>query len=136
RVAIDSSGPLPDATQTTAALVGYLAASYDAVAGTLGPPPLFPRAPVLEFLLDAGGNRDARGENEAGGEHEARGDNVRREPEQTVAHQMAALVVEKLGSSPLHDAAGEGFFRYARQAAWQDPADGKLLADNAALASA
>ncbi len=113
RVAIDSFGPLPDAAGVAASLSGYLAASYDAAAGTFGPPPLFPRAPALSFLLHAGGER-----------------------EEPLARQMAFSVLEKLGASALQDPARGGFFRYARRAGWQEPAEGKPLADNAALASA
>src|SRR6185369_14192495 len=112
RVAIDSSGPLPDAASVAASLTGYLAASYDAAAGTFGPPPLFPRAPALSFLLHVEGER-----------------------ERPLARQMAFSVLEKLGASALEDPAG-GFFRYARGAGWHEPAEGKPLADNAALASA
>jgi len=107
RATVDTSGPLPEAAVVAASLRGYLAESFDAQAGSFGPAPLFPRAPVLEFLsgLDA------------------------------EALEMAIVSLERLRVSPMADADG-GFRRYARQAAWQEPVSEKMLADNAALASA
>jgi uncharacterized protein YyaL (SSP411 family) len=111
RVTLDTTGPLPDATATAASLRGYLADSFDAQAGSFGPPPLFPRAPVLDFLTGLPAS-DGR------------------------ALEMAATSLERLRAGAMFDAADGGFRRYARQASWQEPVSEKMLADNAALASA
>ncbi len=110
RAAIDSSGPLPDAAKTAASLVGYAGASFDAEAGAFGPPPWFPRAPLMDFLVERGRRGDA------------------------AALAIATTALERLQGSPLEDRARGGFFRFARAGRWQDPAPEKFLADNAALA--
>jgi len=112
RVTVDTSGPLPNAQAAAATLRRYIAESFDAAAGTFGPPPLFPRGPMLDFLLRlaASGNDPA-------------------------TLEMATVSLDRLRSSPMVDARRGGFFRYAKQAGWQDPVREKMLADNAMLAS-
>lgn len=110
RAAIDASGPLPDAKAVSDALRGYLASSFRADPGAFGKPPLFPRAPTLRFLLGRRDDADAAG--------------------------MAIASLEAILRSELHDAAQGGFFRYAAGDGWKEPAREKMLADNAALASA
>ena len=113
RATVDTSGPLPDAAAVAAALRGYLVEEFDAEAGSFGPVPLFPRAPVLEFLLRLNGDSADAG-----------------------ALDMVTISLDRLRLSPLADRAGGGFHRYAKRAAWQEPAPEKMLADNAAIASA
>lgn len=110
RASIDPSGPLPDAKAVSDALRGYLASSFDAASATFGGPPLFPRAPALRFLLG------------------------RRDDPASVA--MAAAALEAMRASELRDAKDGGYFRYASAAGWRQPSREKMLADNAALASA
>ncbi|HEY2776218.1 MAG TPA: DUF255 domain-containing protein [Candidatus Binatia bacterium] len=113
RAALDTTGPVPAAAEVATALRGYVAKSLDAASASFPPPPLFPRAPLLDFLL-----RSAAGEAADGG------------------RTAAEAVLAGLRVSALDDAVGGGFFRYARKAGWQEPSHEKLLADNAALASA
>lgn len=113
RAGIDTSGPFPDAAAVAASMRATLAESFDAEAGSFGEPPLFPRAPLLEFLVHL---------HVRGGDDEALA--------------MAVTSLEKLARSDLADAEHGGFRRYARQAGWKQPVPEKMLADNAALASA
>lgn len=110
-VAVDTSGPTPDAKAVMAALHDSAASAFDAGDAAFGPPPLFPRAPLLGSLLAL---------------HARNGDQA--------ALAMATGVLTALRSSPLADPVGGGFHRYAKKAAWADPAYEKMLADNAALA--
>jgi len=110
-VALDASGPTPDATAVTAALRASIASAYDSSAAAFGPPPLFPRAPLLGFLLWL---------------------HARSEDQDALA--MATTVLAALRSSPLADPVGGGFHRYAKKAAWTEPSYEKMLGDNAALA--
>ena len=112
RAANDPSGELPEAAAVFASLRGYLAESWNPREASFGAPPLFPRAPVLDFLLRL---------------HARTGD--------AEALEMAIAVLTRLQDSPLHDSADGGFFRYAREAQWKSPSAEKLLADNAALAT-
>lgn len=110
RAAIDTSGPMPDADATSSALLDLVVASFDADAGTFGDPPLFPRTPLLDFLVERGRRGDQR------------------------ALAVATAALGRLQESPLFDRGRGGFFRFARGERWQDPAPEKNLADNAALA--
>ncbi len=112
RAANDPSGELPVAAEVFASLRGYLAESWNPHEASFGAPPLFPRAPMLEFLLRL---------------HARTGD--------AEALEMAIAVLTRLQGSPLRDAADGGFFRHAREARWKSPSNEKLLADNAALAT-
>lgn len=112
RAANDPSGELPGAAAVFASLRGYLAESWNPRDASFGAPPLFPRAPVLDFLLRF---------------HARTGE--------AEALEMGIAVLTRLQDSPLHDAADGGFFRYAREARWKSPSNEKLLADNAALAT-
>lgn len=111
RAALDPSGELPGAAAVFASLRGYLAEAWSPRDASFGAPPLFPRAPVLDFLLRL---------------HSRTGD--------AEALEMVIAVLTRLQESPLHDAVDGGFFRYAREAGWKSPSSEKLLADNAALA--
>lgn len=108
RSTIDASGPVPGAGACARALRGYLSDSFDESSGSFGPPPLFPRAPALDFLLRLHGDEKAL--------------------------SMVTTSLAKLRVSPLADPVAGGFHRYAEQAGWNEPVREKMLADNAAIA--
>jgi uncharacterized protein YyaL (SSP411 family) len=112
RAALDTSGEVPDAAAAVATLRKYVAEVFDPESGAFGPPPLFPRPPIVEFLIETG---------------RATGD--------AAALAMARTALERLRDGPLADADGGGFYRFARETGWKEPERTKLLADNAALAS-
>jgi uncharacterized protein YyaL (SSP411 family) len=93
-----------------ATLSRYVAESFDPAGGSFGGPPVFPRPPVLEFLLESGRSDAA-------------------------ALEMARRALSKMRASALADPSG-GFYRFARGARWDDPERVKSLADNAAIALA
>lgn len=112
RAALDTMGPFPDANAVAIALLGYLSESFDAQAGSFGAPPLFPRAPLLGFLLQ-----------------------MHRRRANADALRMLTFSLDRLRESALVDPVDGGFHRFAAQANWQEPAYEKMLADNAALAT-
>jgi uncharacterized protein YyaL (SSP411 family) len=113
RAALDTKGAVPGTAEAVAGLRKYIAEIFDPPSGAFGPAPLFPRPPDVEFLLETG---------------RATGD--------AAALDMARTALERLQASPLADAVGGGFYRYAKEAGWKEPERTKLLADNAAIASA
>jgi uncharacterized protein YyaL (SSP411 family) len=112
RAGLDTKGAVPDTAATVAALRRYVADSFDPESGAFGAPPLFPRPPVVEFLLESA-----------------------RPAADAALLGMARAALERLRDGPLADAAGGGFYRFAREKGWKDPERAKLLADNAAIAS-
>ncbi len=110
RAALDTKGAAPDSAATVAALRRYVAESFDPESGAFGAPPLFPRPPVLGFLLRTRGLDGA-------------------------ALGMVTTALTRMKDGPLADAAGGGFFRFGRDRGWKDPERVKMLADNAAIAS-
>jgi uncharacterized protein YyaL (SSP411 family) len=110
RAGADTKGDMPDAAATATALRRYIAEAFDAESGAFGPPPLFPRPPIVDFLLDAGRTDEA-------------------------ALGIARAALERLRASPLADTVRGGFYRFAKEPGWKDPERVKLLGDNAAIAS-
>ncbi|MFW5816283.1 MAG: thioredoxin domain-containing protein [Wenzhouxiangella sp.] len=91
-----------------AALLGQLAARFDAEHGGFGEAPKFPQAPVL-MALEAVLDRDEQ------------------------AERMLADTLDAIARYGLRDHLGGGFFRYATDAAWEIPHFEKMLSDNALL---
>ena len=90
------------------ALLGQLAASFDAEHGGFGTAPKFPQAPLLMAL-------------EALLEHDEQ------------AERMLADTLQAMARYGLFDHLGGGFFRYATDAAWEIPHFEKMLSDNGLL---
>jgi len=99
-----TEGPLPGAAELASA-VALLAADEDTVHGGFGGAPKFPVAPVLDFLVGAGG----------------------------AGRALAERTLLAMGSSPLRDPVEGGFFRYATRADWSEPHYERMLTDNAQL---
>ncbi len=78
----------------------------DRVNGGFGAAPKFPVVPVLQFLLDQGGER---------------------------ALDLAERTLMRLADSPLRDSVDGGFFRYATLPDWSEPHYERMLYDNAQL---
>jgi uncharacterized protein len=99
-----SSEPIQEAALARAE--ENLEALFDPVYGGWGPPPKFPAASTIEFLL-------ARGET-----------------------RMAVATLRSMASGGLFDQVGGGFARYSVDAQWVIPHFEKMLYDNALLARA
>ncbi len=88
------------------AIAAALPEYEDRVNGGFGAAPKFPVAPVLQFLLDHGGER---------------------------ALDLAERTLLRLAESPLRDSVDGGFFRYATLPDWSEPHYERMLYDNAQL---
>ena len=102
------TGPLTE-------VVDRLGQAFDPDHGGFGGPPKFPQVPALERLM-----RHWRHTERAG------------EPDRK-AGLMTRFTLEKMARGALRDPLDGGFYRYARDKAWQQPHDERMLADNATL---
>lgn len=101
---LDGSVGLPDAATLDDA-AARLIVHEDHSHGGFGTAPKFPVAPVLEFLLEGGGEGAA----------------------------SAVRTLKAMGASALRDSVEGGFFRYATRPDWTEPHYERMLYDNALL---
>jgi uncharacterized protein YyaL (SSP411 family) len=97
-----------DPTEAAEALLGQLAARFDAEHGGFGSAPKFPQAPVLMALESLLGQDEQ-------------------------AERMLSDTLDAIARYGLRDQLGGGFFRYATDTAWEIPHFEKMLSDNALL---
>lgn len=107
-----SSSDQPAREKTIEAALRQWTSRFDKVHGGFGPPPKFPQAPVLGFLLLHGAMFP-----------------------DSDCESMALRTLKRMAQGGLHDHLEGGFHRYSTDEAWRIPHFEKMLSDQAQLLS-